>query len=121
MESSKAVKKDYNELSLSDIFMYLFKYRIIIIVCIIAGAAAGVLAFIRQKQQAPVLSYYAKATMIVTSKNVEGSYQASGSPDYASASDIYFAQTLVLSTAELAKSNYVLILLSDNRKQKADT
>lgn len=112
MVSGKAVKKDYSNLTINDILANILKYKFIVIICVIIGIAAGVITQIIFTGDDPYIYYYAKATMIVTSKNAEGSYQASGSADNPSASDVSFAQSLVLTVTELAKSNYVLDLVT---------
>lgn len=113
MDSSKAVKKDYSNLTISDIMASVFKYKILVIICVVIGIAAGVIMQMVFTGDDPTLFYYANATMIVTSKNAEGSYQASGNIDNPSASDVTFAQNLVLTVTQLAKSNYVLNLVID--------
>jgi succinoglycan biosynthesis transport protein ExoP len=111
MDSGKAVKKDYTDLTINEIFAFILKYKIIVIICVIAGIAGGILTHYLFTRNDPKVFYYAKATMIVTSKNAEGSYQASGNTDNPTASDVTFAQNLVLTATELAKSNYVLNLV----------
>lgn len=111
MDSSKAVKKDYSNLTISDIMASILKYKLVVIIFVIIGIIAGIITQIIFTGNDPNLFYYAKATMIVTSKNAEGSYQASGNLDNPSASDVSFAQNLVLTVTQLAKSNYVLDLV----------
>jgi capsular polysaccharide biosynthesis protein len=111
MDSGKAVKKDYSSLTVNDILASILKYKLIVIIFVIIGIAAGVITQIILTGDDPNIYYYSKATMIVTSKNSDGSYQASGSADNPSASDVTFAQSLVLTVTELAKSNYVLDLV----------
>ncbi len=113
MDSSKAIKKDYSNLTISDIMASILKYKPVVIIIVIIGILAGITAQIIFTRNDPDLFYYAKATMIVTSKNAEGTYQASGNIDNPSASDVTFAQNLVLTVTQLAKSNYVLNLVID--------
>lgn len=111
MDSSKAVKKDYSNLTINEILASVLKYKILVIGCVIVGVITGIIIQIVLTGNDPKLFYYAKATMIVTSKNAEGTYQASGNIDNPSASDVTFAQNLVLTVTQLAKSNYVLDLV----------
>ncbi|MHB1152788.1 MAG: tyrosine-protein kinase domain-containing protein [Eubacteriales bacterium] len=114
MDSSKAIKKDYSNLTMSDIMASVLKYKFVVIIFVIIGITAGIITQIMLTGDDPSVFHYANATMIVTSKNAEGSYQASGNIDNPSASDVTFAQNLVLTVTQLAKSNYVLNLVIDS-------
>ncbi|MDD4774100.1 MAG: AAA family ATPase [Eubacteriales bacterium] len=111
MDNIKAQNKDYEHLTINDILRCILKYKHIVIICVVLGIAAGIAVQNFLTGDDPKLFYYSKATMIITSKNAEGTYQASGSMDNPSASDVAFAQNLVLTVSQLAKSNYVLNLV----------
>lgn len=111
MDSSKAVKKDHRDLTLIDLLVFIAKYKYIAIICVLAGLTAGAIKYYISVNPGNGTQYYASATIFVTSKNADGSYNASGSAESPSVSDIIFAQSLVPTTAELAKSNYVLNLV----------
>ncbi|MHB1153393.1 MAG: polysaccharide biosynthesis tyrosine autokinase [Eubacteriales bacterium] len=113
MDSNKAVKKNYSKLTISDIFKSIQKYKLLVILIVAISIIAGIISQNVFTGNDPKINYYTKATMIVTSKTADGSYQISGNEDNPSWSDVNFAQSLVLTVTELAKSNYVLNLVID--------
>ncbi len=111
MESNKAVKKDYCNMTMMDILASILKYKIIVIIFIAIGIVAGIIAQFLLTQNDPKIYYYTRATMIITSKTAKGNYQISGNTDNPTLSDVNFAKSLVFTVTELAKSDYVLNLV----------
>ena len=78
MNSGKAVKKDYSDLTVIDILSNIIKYKFIVIISLIIGITVGIITQMIITGYDTKIYYNTKATMILTSKNAEGSYPASG-------------------------------------------
>lgn len=111
MDSDKAVLKKYDDLTVKDLFEIVLKYKLIVIIFAAAGLITGIIVQFALTADEPKTVYHTKATMVVTSKTEDGSYQISGSENHPSWSDVDFAQSLVPTVTELAKSDYVLNLV----------
>jgi ATPases involved in chromosome partitioning len=108
--SSKAEKKTLDKINIYDILIYIFKYKLIIILCVTLGLALGLILHYIEANKDIKPSYEAMSSMLVTAKtsiDIE-----SGEPIYSNSSDLNLAKSIIPTVAYLVKTDRVISLLS---------